>query len=63
MSMYANDYEVNYGGSRTKLKEHIGYGTSTEPRHTIRIAFFFDEKLRKVIIGYVGQHQATRRSN
>jgi hypothetical protein len=63
MSTYATDYEVTYGGARVKLKEHIGYGVSTEPRHTIRVAFFFDEKARKVVIGYVGQHQATRKSN
>ena len=63
MGMFASDYEVTHLGSKVKLKEHIGYGTSTEPRHTIRIAFFFDEKQRKVIVGYIGQHQATRRSN
>jgi hypothetical protein len=27
------------------------------------MAFFFDETKRKVVVGYVGQHQATRRSN
>lgn len=63
MSMYPADYEVSYNGEKTKLKEHIGFGTSTEPRHTIRIAFFFDDKTNKVIIGYVGQHQTTRKSN
>jgi hypothetical protein len=63
MSMYAADYEVSYGGARVKLREHIGYGVSTEPRHTIRVAFFFDEAACKVIVGYVGQHQATRKSN
>jgi hypothetical protein len=63
MSMFATDYEVNYQGTRVKLREHIGYGVSTEPRHTIRVAFFFDEAARKVIVGYVGQHQATRSSN
>jgi len=63
MGMFASDYEVNYEGSKVKLKEHIGFGTSTEPRHTIRMAFFFDEPKRKVVVGYVGQHQATRRSN
>ncbi|WP_375762463.1 hypothetical protein ACE10W_37180 [Bradyrhizobium sp. B025] len=65
MGMFASDYEVRYGNSKTpiKLKEHIGFGTSTEPRHTIRIAFFFDEDKKKVIVGYIGQHQATRKSN
>ncbi|MFZ5675710.1 MAG: hypothetical protein ACOZAM_22355 [Pseudomonadota bacterium] len=63
MGMFATDYEVAYYGSKVKLKEHIGYGTSTEPRHTIRIAFFFDEARQRVVIGYIGQHQSTRRSN
>ena len=63
MGMFASDYEVTYRGAKFKLREHIGYGTSTEPRHTIRIAFFFDEKKQKVVIGYIGQHQMTRQSN
>lgn len=63
MGMFASDYEVNYDGSKIKLREHIGFGTSTEPRRTIRIAFFFDDARRKVVIGYVGQHQTTRKSN
>lgn len=63
MGMFASDYKVSYRGSKISLKEHIGFGTSTEPRHSIRIAFFFDEASGKVIIGYVGQHQATRKSN
>jgi hypothetical protein len=63
MSMFASDYEVTFRGEKFRLREHIGYGTSTEPRHTIRIAFFFDEKKQKVVIGYIGQHQTTRQSN
>jgi hypothetical protein len=63
MGMFASDYEVTYRGAKVRLREHIGYGTSTEPRHTIRIAFFFDEMKHKVVIGYIGQHQATRHSN
>ena len=63
MGMFTSDYEVTYQGAKFKLREHIGYGTSTEPRHTIRIAFFFYEKTQKVVIGYIGQHQTTRQSN
>ena len=63
MGIFASDYEVNYEGSKIKLSEHIGFGTRTEPRHTIRLAFFFDNAKCKVVIGYVGQHQATRKSN
>jgi hypothetical protein len=63
MGMFASDYEVTYRGAKFKLREHIRFGISTEPRHTIRVAFFFDEKKQKVVIGYVGQHQTTRQSN
>ncbi len=63
MGMFSTDYEVDWESHKIKLKEHVGFGTSTEPRHTIRVAFFFDSTKRKVVIGYVGQHQATRRSN
>jgi len=63
MSMFPADYELNYNGNKIKLKEHIGFGTSTEPRHTIRLAFVYDETTNRVVIGYVGQHQATRKSN
>ncbi len=63
MSMFPGDYEVNYKDKKIKLREHMGFGTSTEPRHTIRLAFFYDEDDKKVVIGYVGQHQSTRRSN
>lgn len=63
MGMFASDYEISWQGKNVKLEEHIGYGSSTEPRFTIRMAFFFDSNLGKVIVGYVGQHQANRKSN
>lgn len=63
MGMFSSDYELTRNGATIKLKEHIGFGSSTEPRHTIRVAFFFDERTQKVVIGYIGQHQTTRRSN
>jgi hypothetical protein len=63
MGMYRGDYELVHNGQKSWLKEHIGFGVSTDPRKTIRIAFFFDPKGRKVVIGYVGQHQTTRKSN
>jgi hypothetical protein len=63
MGMFSSDYEITWEKKKVKLREHIGFGTSTEPRHTIRVAFFYDQIKRKVIVGYVGQHQMTRRSN
>ncbi len=63
MGMFPEDYELQHGGKTVKLKEHIAFGKSTEPRRTIRIAFFFDAALKKVVVGYVGQHQTSRKSN
>jgi hypothetical protein len=63
MGKFEAEYTVKYDGKKVKLKEHIGFGTSTEPRHSICIAFFFDEKSQKAIVGYIGQHQPTTRFN
>ena len=62
MGQYASDYQVTWGGKKIKLREHIGFGTSRDPRHTIRVAFFFDDRTKKVVVGYVGLHQQTRAS-
>jgi hypothetical protein len=60
MGQYASDYEVTWRGKLVKLKEHVGFGTSRDPRHTIRIAFFFDDKTKSIVVGYVGLHQQNR---
>jgi hypothetical protein len=57
MGQYASDYEIAWGGRVIQLKEHVGFGTRRDPRHTIRVAFFFDGRARKVVVGYVGLHQ------
>lgn len=41
------------------LEPHIGTGKSLDERHTIRIAFAWDPELKKVVVGFVGQHQRT----
>jgi hypothetical protein len=63
MGMYPEDYEVHHDGKAVKLPEHLAYGTSTQARFTIRIAFFYDKKSKRVVIGFLGQHQSNRRSN
>jgi hypothetical protein len=60
MGQYPSDYEVTWRGKGVKLREHIGFGTDRDPRHTIRVAFFFDSKTKMVVVGYVGLHQQTR---
>lgn len=42
-----------------ELEPHIGTSTSRNERHTIRIAFGWDPELKKVVVGFVGQHQRT----
>ena len=63
MSKAPGDYTTEYRGKKYQLEEHIGKGTSTDPRYTIRIAFAFEPAEKIVIVGYVGQHQKTSKSN
>ena len=60
MGQYASDYQVTWGGKGVTLREHVGFGTSRDPRYTIRVAFFLDGKTKSVIVGYIGLHQQTR---
>ena len=60
MGLYKSDYQITWYGNTIKLKEHVGFGTSRDPRHTIRAAFFFDDKSKRVVVGYIGTHQQNR---
>ena len=42
-----------------ELEPHIKCGNGWDERHTIRIAFAWDAELKKVVVGFVGQHQRT----
>ncbi len=44
------------------LDEHIGKGTKGDPQYMIRIAFGWDEDIKKVVVGYIGRHQRTQAS-
>ena len=55
-------YTTTVDGRRYDLGPHLGKGTSFDPQNTIRVAFAWDEELRKVVIGYIGLHQRNRRS-
>jgi hypothetical protein len=52
-----SDCEIIWRGKTVKLRERVGLGTSRDPRHTIRIAFFFDDKSKRVVVGYIGPQQ------
>jgi hypothetical protein len=60
MGQYKYDYEIIWHDKVVQLKEHVGFGTSRDPRHTIRLAFFFDDKIKRVVVGYIGLHQPNR---
>lgn len=60
MSRFENEYFADYEGKKIPLKEHLRKGTSKDPRHTLSIAFHYDSIKKKVIIGFIGQHQTTK---
>lgn len=59
MGQYPEDYTMEWRGKKRTLRRHVGKGSDKDPRHTIRIAFFFDEELEVIVVGYIGQHQRT----
>jgi len=59
MGKYENWYTTRWEGRKYWLPNHIGTGSSKDPRYTIRVAFEWDKDRKKVVIGYIGQHQQT----
>ncbi len=59
---YPDSYTASHQGTKYDLHEHIGRGKSHSAKGSIRIAFAWDEKKRKLIVGYIGRHQPTGRS-
>jgi len=55
-------YECHWDGCAYTLSEHIGTGSSKRPEETIRIGFAWDKVRKKVIIGFIGQHQKNTKS-
>ena len=52
-------YTTTVDNKTYELEPHIGTGKSLDERHTIRIAFAWAPELKKVVVGFVGQHQRT----
>lgn len=61
-SRFKEWYRCQLDGKTHDILEHIGCGTSARPEETIRIAFTWDTESRRVIIGYIGQHQKNTKS-
>ena len=62
MSQFSDWYRTQVDGQPYELSNHIGKGTSFDPKSTIRIAFAWDEETHRVILGFVGLHQKNRSS-
>ena len=53
------EYETTVGDRVYTLDEHVGKGTKGDPQYMVRIAFAWDEDIKKVVVGYIGRHQRT----
>lgn len=62
VGMYPEWYRTSFEGRTVAATNHIGKGTSFDPRSTIRIGFAWDEETQRVVVGYVGRHQRNRNS-
>ena len=59
IGQYERWYRTSVNGVSYNLSEHMGRGSSKDPTNTIRVAFNWDRDSKKVIVGYIGQHQQT----
>lgn len=62
MGEFKDWYRCQFEGRRWELGEHIGTGVSKDARHTIRVGFAWDDDGKRVIIGFIGQHQRSRKT-
>ncbi len=60
MTTFESEYYAEYDGKKIPLNEHLRKGTSKDPRHTLSIAFHYDQSKEKVVVGFIGQHQTTK---
>jgi hypothetical protein len=59
MIFHPKDYHVTVDGRNYELAEHLAKGNSRDGRRTIRIGFAYDDDNKRVIVGYISQHQTT----
>ncbi len=60
-----DEYYVFYpaGSARRRLLEmHLRKGTSHDPRHALRIYFFWDDETSQVVVGWLTSHLDTRQT-
>ncbi len=62
VNTYREWYTTSINGAAYQLRRHIGKGTGRQNSNIIRIAFTWDDRSQRVIIGYIGPHQRSRAS-
>ncbi len=62
MGEFRSWYECHCDGRKWQLGEHIGTGSSKDARYTIRVGFTWDKERKRIIIGFIGQHQRNRKT-
>lgn len=53
---FGEDYFVSWNGRRRFLDQHIVKGGGHDERYSLRVYFFWDEDLKKVIVGWLPSH-------
>lgn len=62
VNTYPEWYTTSVDGVRYALRRHIGKGRVRSANNLIRIAFDWDDEIKRVIVGYIGPHQRNRNS-
>lgn len=62
MNRFKNEYTTKHDGLTFWLEKHLCTRSAKDPRHSLRIAFEWDERTEQVVVGYIGQHQRTAAS-
>jgi len=57
-----DDYFIRVSGCLVELDRHIKKGVSYDPGFCLRIYFFWDEKSKQVVVGWLPSHLGTRDS-
>lgn len=57
MRAYPADFEFQHGGRTYWMEEHLVKGTSRDPQHSMRIGFAWSDQDKRVLVGFIGQHQ------
>ena len=62
---FKENYTVEYpsgSGKKEMLEYHLSAGNSREPRHCLRIYFFYDKEMEHVVVGWLPSHLPNRLS-